>query len=256
MRKLILALLIVVLGASCFGLLIDQTFAQESTEPTPQPLVIRWMRFRGAVTQWGDAPYHGKVIVNTKRANLRPAIFRPRVAVNVFWSNESRPITPGAKPVGEVTYTHYTARLVWLIAIKRRQETVNLNITGIWNVKKVKIISEFDENSVLIKTVREVTPIVTRAKGQLHVTEGWKKFDIEIEGIDVLKGIGISMITATRRINPFSYGGNSTATFSDLLQVMKCFRSMPGFANYNPELDYNMDSKIDLADLTTVAANM
>lgn len=257
MRKLILALLIAVLGTCCFTVVIGQTFAQETTEPTtPPPLIIRWTRFRGAVTQWGNDPYHGSVIVNTKTANVRPAIFRPWVAVNVLWSNEQRPIASGAKPVGEVTYTHYTARLVWLIAIRGRQEAMNLNITGIWNVKKVEITSEFDENSVPIKTVREVTPIVTRAKGQLHITEGWKKFDIEIEGIDELKGIGIAMMTTTRMMNLFSYEGGSTATFNDLFRIVKCFRTMPGFGNYNPELDYNMDSIIDLADLTTVAANM
>jgi len=257
MRKLIVALLLVVLGASCFSVLIGQTFAQESTEPTtPPPLIIRWMRFRGAVTQWGNDPYHGLVTVNAKTANRPPAIFRPWVTVNVVWSNEPRPIASDTKPVGQITYTHYNARLVWLIAIRGKQDTMNLNITGIWNVNKVKITSEFDENSVLIKTVREVTPIVTKAKGQLHITEGWKKFDIEIEGIDALKGIGIAMTTTTSMINPFSYEGGSAATLKDLFQLVRCFRTMPGFGNYNPELDCNMDSKIDLADLTTVAANM
>jgi hypothetical protein len=257
MRKLIVALLIAVLGASCFGALIGQTFAQESTEPTtPPPLIIRWMRFRGAITQWGNDPYPGSVTVNAKTANVPPAIFRPWVAVNAIWSNEPRPIASTTKPVGQVTYTHYTARLVWLIAIRGRQDTMNLNVTGIWNVNEVKITSEFDEDGVLIKTTREVTPIVTRAKGQLHVTEGWKKFDIEIEGTDTLKGIAIGMTTTTRMINPFSYEGGLRATLNDLYQVLRCFRAMPGFGNYNPELDYNSDSKIDLADLTTVAANM
>jgi hypothetical protein len=176
--------------------------------------------------------------------------------VNVIWSNEPRPIASTAKPVGQVTFTHYNAKLVRVIAVRMRQENINLNITGIWIVNKVKINSEFDENSVLIKTVREVTPIVTKAKGQLLITEGWRKFDIEIEGVDAIKGIGITQMITTRMINPFSYEGASTATLKDLFQVVRCFRAMPGFGNYNPELDYNMDSKIDLSDLTTVAANL
>ncbi len=257
MRKLIVAILIAVLGVSCFGALTGQTLAQESTEPTtPPPLIIRWMRFRGTITQWGSDPYHGSVTVNAKTANVPPAIFRPRVAVNAIWSNEPRPIASAAKPVGQVTYTHYTARLVWLIAIRGRQDTMNLNVTGIWNVNEVKITSEFDEDGVLIQITREVTPIVTRAKGQLHITEGWKKFDIEIEGTDTLKGIAIGMMTTTRMMNPFSYEGGLRATLKDMYQIMRCFRAMPGFGNYNPELDYNSDSKIDLADLTTVAANL
>ena len=255
MRKLIVVLLIAVLGANCFTVM-GLALAQEPSTPTPQPLIIRWMRFRGSVTQWGNDPYHGSVTVNAKTANVPPPIFKPWVAVNVVWSNEPRPIASAAKPVGQVIYTHYAARLVRLIAIKGRQDTMNLNITGIWNVNKVKIISEFDENSVLIKRMREVAPIAVKANGQLHITEGWKKFDIEIEGIDALKGIGISMITTTSKINPFSYEGSPAPTLKDLFQVVRCFRTMPGFGNYNPELDYNKDSQIDLADLTTVAANM
>ena len=63
MRKLIVALLIVLLGASCFSALVSQTFAQEPTEPTtPPPLIIRWMRFRGAVTPMGEARPGWKVL--------------------------------------------------------------------------------------------------------------------------------------------------------------------------------------------------
>lgn len=259
MRKLIVALLIVVLGVGCFASLIGQTIAQETTETTPTTspsIIIRWTRFRGAVTQWGSESYHGSVIVKTKTANVPPALFRPWATVDVVWSNERRPIASAPKPVGQVTYTHYNARLVRLIAIKGRQDNMNLNITGIWNANKVKITAEFDENGVLIKTVREVTPIATKAKGQLHITEGWKKFDIEIEDVETLKGNGIAMTTTTSRINPFSYEAGSTVTIKDLIQIVRCFRAMPGFGNYIRELDYNMDSKIDLADLTTLAANM
>jgi hypothetical protein len=257
MRKLIVALLIAFLGVSCFNALIWPTFAQESTEPTtPTPLVVRWVRFRGAVTEWGNDPYHGSVTVNAKWVNRPPTLLGPWAVVDVLWSNEPRPIASPVKPVGQVTFTHYTAKLVRVIAVRMRQENINLNITGIWVVNKVKITSEFDENSVLTKTVREVTPIVTKVVGQLLITEGWKKLNIEIEGIDAIKGIGINQMITTRMINPFSYEGEPTATLTDLFQLMKCFRAMPGIGNYNPELDYNSDSKIDLADLTTVAANM
>ena len=111
MRKLTVALLITVLGASCFSAFLSQTYAQESTEPTPAPLppppIMRWTRFRGAVTQWGDDPYNGSVTVNTKvpiyppqtgvdplqTTNMPPPRFRPWATVEVFWSNERPPIT-------------------------------------------------------------------------------------------------------------------------------------------------------------------
>ncbi len=261
MRKLLVALLIVVLGSCCFSTLISQTIAQTATQPTTDPtspLIIRWMRFRGAINQWGDNPYQGSVTVNAKTANVPPPLFKPWVGINAVWSNEQRPFASTEKIVGEFTYTHYNARLVLLLSIRgaRANPEFDLNVTGLWNVNKIVITSKFDENGALTSTAREVTLIVTRAKGQLHITDDWKKFDINIEGVNELKGVAISMTTTTSQINPFSYQAGASATISDLIQVVRCFRAMPGFGNFLPELDYNMDSKIDLADLTTVAANV
>ena len=256
MRRLATALLIIILGTSFFAALICQTFADKTTAPTLLSPLTRWMHFRGAVTQWGDETFHGTVAVRTKTFRVPSPMFKPWVTATATWSNEIRPIVSDTKPVGEVTFTHYTARLVWLIKLEEKQETLNLNITGIWNVHEVKITSEFDENSILLKSFRKVTPLLIRAKGQLHISRDWKEFDLEIEGTPIVKGIQISMITTTRKMNPFSFHGMPAPTLKDLFYIVKCFRAMPGFGNYDPELDFNEDSKIDIADLTTVAANM
>ncbi len=255
MRRLSIALLIVVLVTSFFVALISQSLAQESKETTPSP-TTRWMLFRGIVTQWGDETYQGSITVRTKTLNIPSPKFKPWVTALIIWSNESRPIASDPIPAGEITFTHYKARLVKLTALTGKQETSNLNITGIWNIKEVKITSEFDENGVLLKSKPKVTPISTKVTGQLLITKDWKEFNLEIEDTDLVKGIQVSMITTTRMINPFSFEGRPTPSINDLIHIMKCFRSMPGFGKYDPELDYNADSKIDLADLTTVAANM
>lgn len=131
-----------------------------------------------------------------------------------------------------------------------------VNVTGLWNAQKIITTTDFDQNGVPIHTVNDVTPLATRAMGQLHITTDWKNFDITIDGVDPLQGIEISMMTTTNTMNPFSYEGAPKPTFQDLMQVVGYFRTMPGFAKFNPELDYNADYKIDVADLTTVAANM
>ena len=64
------------------------------------------------------------------------------------------------------------------------------------------------------------------------------------------------MITTTNPMNPFSFSSGPQAKLGDLMQIMGSFRAIAGLGNYNPDLDCNKDSKIDLADLTTVAANM
>jgi hypothetical protein len=265
MRKILVSVLVAVLTISCLSTIIIPALAQvatptpnTSTTTTPPPLIVRWMRFHGAVTSWGSEPYQGTVIVNAKTANVPPAMFKPWATVEVVWSNEQRPIASTTKPVGEVTYTHYVARLVLLQSItgKRADPDYNLVITGIWNVNKVKITSVFDDNGALVKSTREVTPILTRAKGQMHISEDWKKFDVTIEGIPAINGKGMGMSTSTKMINPFSFSQNTKPTISDLAQLVKSYRAMPGSGNYRLELDYNLDSRIDLTDLTTIAANM
>jgi hypothetical protein len=256
MRKAIAVILLLVLGISSFGAVINLASAQESTEPVDPTIRVRWIRFRGGVKEWGEEAYHGSLIMNAETVRV-PTVWRTQWAsVRAVWSNERRPFASETSPVGNFTYTHYTARLRRLTNLKVNSGDLNLNLTGIWDVKKVKITYEFDDDSVLIKTIREVTPIATRARGQLHIMDRWKKFDIQIEGIDTLKGVGLETIITRARINAFSFEAGANANLQDLIQITRCFRAMPGFGNYVPELDYNLDSKIDLADLTTVAANM
>ncbi len=177
MRKILVPLLIVILTFSCFALLAGQAFAQTtgSTTPSPTkpPLIFRWMRYQGAIKQWGSQSYQGSVTVNTKTGNAPPTVFRPWVTVDAFWSNE--PPFPSTKPTGQgqFTFTHYSARLVTLTSI-RKQDDMIVNITGIWNVSKIKITTEFDKTGAPVKTVRDVTSIAKQAKGQLHITPDWK----------------------------------------------------------------------------------
>lgn len=57
-------------------------------------------------------------------------------------------------------------------------------------------------------------------------------------------------------MNPFSFCGAPNATIGDLMQVAGSYGAIPGLPRYNPELDVNHDSVINILDLTTVAANM
>ena len=258
MRKTISALLIIVLAASCFGTLIGQAIAQTSTDSTTPtttpPLVVRWMRYRGAIIQWGSESFKGSVVVNAKTANVPPPLFKPWVTAEAFWSNE--PPFPATKPTGgQYVFTHYHARLVMLLSIRKQSDMI-VNVTGFWNAQKIVTTTDFDQNGVPIKTVNEVTPLATHAIGQLHISTDWKNFDISINGIDSLQGIEISMTTTTNMMSPFSFEGAPKPTLPDLMRIVGCFRTMPGFAKFNAELDYNGDSKIDIADLTTVAGNM
>jgi len=259
MRKISVTLLITLLAASCFSILIGQAIAQssDSTNPltTPPPLTIRWMRYQGVVTAWGSESYKGSITVNAKTANAPLSVFKPWVTVNAFWSNQ--PPFPETKPTGEGQYslTNYNARLVMLLSI-RKQDDFIVNVTGLWNINKVKITTEFDQNGAPINTIKEITPIAVQATGQLLITSDWKQFTLKVDGVDALKGVQISMVTSTNPMSPFSNSAGLAPNLGDLKNIMGCFRAIPGFSNYNPDLDYNHNSQIDLSDLTTVAANM
>jgi hypothetical protein len=259
MSKVSVALLITLLAASCFTILASQVTAQpiDTTNPsiTPPPLIIRWMRYHGSITQWGSDSYRGSITVNARTANVPTSFFKPWVSVDAFWSNQSP--FPSTKPTGQGQYgfTNYNAKLVTLLLIRKQNDFI-VNVTGLWNINKVKITTQFNQNGAPINTAREITPIVTQAKGQLLITPDWKKFTIVIDGADTLQGVEISMTTTTNPMNPFSFSAGPRANIGDLMQVMGGFRAIPGSNNYNPDLDCNKDSKIDLADLTTVAANM
>jgi hypothetical protein len=254
MRKLLVALLITVLAASCFTVLVSQVAAQ-SADQTPPPLTVRWMRYHGAVTQWGDDSYKGSLTVNTKTANAPPPVFRPWVTVDAFWSNQ--PPFPETKPTseGQYSFTSYNARLVKLVFIQKQDDYI-VNVTGLWSINQIKIITQFGPNGAPVNTVREITPIVMQAAGQLLITSDWKKFTLSVDGADTLQGVEISMATTTNPMNPFSFSGAPQTNLGDLMKVMGGVRAIPGFGNYNPDFDCNKDFKIDIADLTTVAANM
>jgi hypothetical protein len=259
MRKISAALLITLLAASCFTVLINQVVAQSTgqTNPpiTPPPLIVRWMRYHGAITQWGNDIYKGSITVNAKTANVPPIIFKPWVTVDAFWFNQ--PPFPAVKPTGtgQYSFTSYNAHLVRLASISKQDDYI-VNVTGLWNINKVIVTTQFDQTGAPINTVRDVTPLVTQAKGQMLITPDWHQFILAVTGVDSLKGVEITMATTTNPMCPFSVSGAPQTSLGDLMQVMGGFRALPGMSNYNPDLDVNKDSKIDLADLTTIAANM
>jgi hypothetical protein len=60
MRKISVAILITLLVAISFAVVMAQTLPQTRSETNasanPPPLIIRWMRYQGAITQWNGEP--------------------------------------------------------------------------------------------------------------------------------------------------------------------------------------------------------
>jgi hypothetical protein len=49
---------------------------------------------------------------------------------------------------------------------------------------------------------------------------------------------------------------STTVTKSDLNSIVNAYGSVPGYGNYNINMDYCLHYKIDICDLATAAANL
>ncbi len=43
---------------------------------------------------------------------------------------------------------------------------------------------------------------------------------------------------------------------SDVKAVAQCYGAMPGWGSYDTSMDFNNNYRVDIADISTVAANM
>lgn len=98
-----------------------------------------------------------------------------------------------------------------------------------------------------------------KADGQLTVTDNWSKFTLNINGIDPLTGSVFRSMTRQMQFNQFKVTDDSTSntvTRSDINAVAQCYGAIPGWGSYDTRMDFNNNYRVDIADISTVAANM
>jgi len=214
-----------------------------------------WIRMRGFITQWGPTPVFGWVGTHVKMINDN-GTYHEWATVHATWSYD-KPRLNCTKPVAEnFTLTYYTARLVNSSEIELNYTDYDLYISGLWNVKNITLTVLVDENGTLISFTRTITPVVTEAPGELRVFLNWHAFELDITGIDLLKGFVVRHAIAYMEIKLCDTDGDGKVDLWDLVRVAKRYRTVPGLFNYDPNMDFNFDDKIDMGDLTTLAANM
>lgn len=205
-------------------------------------------------------------VTGTIQAQSRTVIIngsaRQGAAAAALWTtNTSRPI--GALRNKEnFTYTFYTARLV-------NASTASLNVTGYsfflngtWNVYKVEttftINTDSAGNIVGFNNNQNAVALATNAYGEFTVPGGGRNFTLAITGVKPLTGFVHFQRITTKMFNPFRIGSDTstTVTPSDVASVASAYGSMPGYGNYDQNMDYNFNYRIDICDLATAAANL
>lgn len=171
---------------------------------------------------------------------------------HAFWAEYQVLPIPGS-------YTFHYARLVEASIIKLEYEGNDFYILGEWDVLKITLMYDEEGN---ITPIYEA--IVIGASGELFVTGEWTDFTIAITDIDPIIGKvffyrivhdGLIPIGDVRGIeNPDLPDGK--IDIWDLVHVAKAYGDTPGVGNYYFDIDFNHDFKIDILDLSTLAANL
>jgi len=223
-----------------------------------------WVRINGIITQRGTTNVNGFLQTQARTAIFDTADTRKLAAAGAIWTtNTSRPIS-AVKAKENFTYTFYAARLTNASVSSLTVGSNNFFINGTWNVYKITSNVNITTNSDgdITNIHRESDTEVGKAYGELSITDNWGEFTLTLDGYDTLSGSVTRTRTGSMQFNPFKITDDLTSTAgnvvskTDLVTVAKNYRAMPGWGNYDQRMDFNNNYKIDIADLTTVAANM
>jgi hypothetical protein len=238
-----------------------------STAPNAISIQRNSVRMYGFMQEWLTTPTATPIMGSIEvlsRTQIGPKNTIQGFAAAAIWTaNNSRPIA-AVRARENFTYIYYTARLVDgnFSALDYNGNAFYLN--GTWNVWQITQTLDIKTNSTtgrIISVDRDQTavPLATRAYGNLTVPSGWSTFTLDIKGIAPLTGKVIAEVTISAIFNPFMLGTDSsstTLTRSDLNSIVSAYGSMPGWGNYNINMDYCQHYQIDICDLATAAANL
>jgi hypothetical protein len=223
------------------------------------PFQRSWIRLNGIVETWGSQEVKGSLWINARTVGSDEEV-RQAAFATAIWSN-----TTNYRHLGNFSYSFYVARLVDANVSALNYEDKDFFMNGTWNVYQVSI------NQTIIKTgdlesgytvdrqtKTDIDPIATGAYGELKVTDNWTKFVLSIAGVDELNGLVNRARMSQMIFNKFKVSEDGTEKVSrvDLTVLSGIYGARPGWGSYDSNMDFNFNYKIDIADLTTVAANV
>ena len=255
----------------------------------------KWVRMNGLITHWnmtnGNATNaFGWVVANAAIVNINGTTHEWARAF-AMWSDLMRAHPVDEHPLGEfeindstasgnfsTTFSFYTANLVNFTEIdfNKTETGHNFYLAGYWNVTQrtetINITWTKEVNDTWGEFDRQIsvawtdTPVAVNAMGTLVAdwggVMGWiGKFALTIDGVGVLSGFASRGIEWTHALNMCDLGDaqgvpRGRVDINDLVKVAKHYGEAPGFGNYDPNLDVNGNGRVDIGDLTTVAANI
>lgn len=268
-KKISVTIAIITLIAVCTSSIAIGAYAQTSTvSPTPSTGTTSasrsYIRIDGIITQWGTTPVLGVLQTQARASILANSDTNQLASATALWTtNTSRPISY-ARSAENFTYVFYEARLT-----NASVSTLSTNaaatpeyfLNGTWNVytvtSNVTVITNADGQ--ITNVLRNSDTSILKEYGELTVTDNWNTFTLAITGIAPLTGSVTHTVQRQVQFNPFKVTDDTTSnvvTRIDVAAVGQSYGAIPGWGNYSPTLDVCGHFKIDICDLSTVAANV
>ena len=218
-----------------------------------------WIRLNGVITQWGTTDVRGTLQTQAKSATHQISGLNQLTSATAIWTTNITREISAAQSKENFTYNYYVARLPNAsISAATVDSATGYSLGGTWNLANITatITVITDENGAIIRVHRDQDIIPSQASGDLTVTGN--TFTLNINGIDPLTGSVFRSITRAW-YNPFKMTDDSTTssvTKADVNAIAQNYGAMPGWGNFDSNMDFNHNYRVDIADISTVARNI
>ena len=228
-----------------------------------KPVSSSWVRINGVITNWGTTEARGQLHTQAKTSLLQSSDSRQLASATAIWTTNITRAIQTFKTKENFTYVFYTARLLnaSVSTLNTGSPATNYFINGTWNIATVNstVTIITNVNGEITRVIRNQDSSIKKAYGELNVTDNWSKFTLKITGLDPLTGLVYRSMTRQIQFNPFimtdDFTGNVVTRF-DIKTVGKCYGASPGWGSYDTKMDFNNNYRVDIADISTVAANL
>lgn len=253
---------IAILLVSSLAVAVDLTAASpmSTANVANRLLSATWVRINGVIIQWGTTDVRGQLQTQAREAVFNSSDTRQLAGATAIWTaNMSRPIQ-AVRAKENFTYVFYATRLLnaSVSTVSTNSATSTYFINGTWNfatvTSTVTIITNANGNITRVIRNQDISP--QRLYGELTVTGN--TFNLKLGDMDALTGTVYRTITRTW-FNPYQMTDattSNTVTRTDVNAIAQCYGAVPGWGNYDMNMDFNNNYRVDIADISTVAANM
>jgi hypothetical protein len=218
-----------------------------------------WIKLNGFITQWGETPVNGTIQTQARQATHAVSGTNQFAAATAMWTTNTTRAMQEVKAKENFTYVYYVARIANVSVSTVDAGSGSYFINGTWTVSTVnaQVTIITNDEGQIVRVLRDQDSSIQRAYGELSIADN--KFNLTINGIDTLSGSVFRSIARAWN-NPFKMcdddATSGIVTRDDVKAVGRCYGAMPGWGNFDLSMDFNNNYRVDIADISTVAANV